>query len=243
MHPLSAAELLTLWEQGLAQPPYERALSLLARACPETSADALARLSIGQRDNLLLTLREWTFGSQLPGSAACPNCREALDVMFDAAEIRAEPSTPVEHVELAYADFQVQFRLPNSLDLAAISQLQETDSRRQQLLDRCLVKIERASQPVQSSDLPPELLDGISEQMARADPQADVELALNCPNCGHAWHVSFDIVSFFWAEINAWAWRLLLEIHHLASRYGWRESDILALSPWRRKVYLDMIGV
>ena len=78
--------------------------------------------------------------------------------------------------------------------------------------------------------------------MARADPQADVTFSITCPACGHAWQAIFDIVSFFWREVNAWSYRLLYEVHLLASAYGWREADILAMSPWRRQCYLEMTG-
>jgi hypothetical protein len=52
----------------------------------------------------------------------------------------------------------------------------------------------------------------------------------------------FDIVPYLWTEINAWAMRLLREIHSLATAYGWREADILAMSAVRRHWYLEMIG-
>ena len=41
---------------------------------------------------------------------------------------------------------------------------------------------------------------------------------------------------------DAWALRTLAEVHRLASAYGWREQDILALSPARRQLYLGMVG-
>jgi hypothetical protein len=56
MQPLSAWELLTVWEQGLAKPPVQRALMLLAAASPGESLDELAGLSIGQRDGRLSRL-------------------------------------------------------------------------------------------------------------------------------------------------------------------------------------------
>jgi hypothetical protein len=31
------------------------------------------------------------------------------------------------------------------------------------------------------------------------------------------------------------------EVHLLASAYGWRESDILAMTPWRRQLYLELV--
>jgi len=78
--------------------------------------------------------------------------------------------------------------------------------------------------------------------MSEIDPQADTKLSLVCPSCEHAWQADFDIISFFWREIDAWAQRTLLEVVYLASAYGWREADILNMSPWRRHFYLGALG-
>src|SRR5215212_4607648 len=88
MRALSAVDLLDVWERGLAQPPSRRALLLLAAASPTTSLEALADQSIGQRDAALLTLREWTFGSQLVSLATCPACGATVELGFDVADIR-----------------------------------------------------------------------------------------------------------------------------------------------------------
>jgi hypothetical protein len=76
--------------------------------------------------------------------------------------------------------------------------------------------------------------------MAEADPQADVQLNLSCPQCAAAWSAPFDIEAFLWTEIAAWAGRTLQEVHGLARAYGWREQDILSLSATRRRIYLEM---
>jgi hypothetical protein len=78
--------------------------------------------------------------------------------------------------------------------------------------------------------------------MAEADPQADIQLAISCAACSHHWRTTFDIVSFFWSEIEVWARRLLCEVHILASAYGWHEREILGLGPVRRQLYLEMLG-
>lgn len=77
--------------------------------------------------------------------------------------------------------------------------------------------------------------------MAQLDPQGDIQLTLACPKCSHEWLSPLDIVSYLWREINTWAGRTLNEIHLIASAYGWREADILALSPRRRQTYLELI--
>ena len=94
---------------------------------------------------------------------------------------------------------------------------------------------------IAAAELPAQVWTAIAQRLAEADPQADVQLAMACPKCQHAWKTPLDIVSYFWSEIDAWAARLLHEIHTLASAYGWREAEVLALSPWRRRAYLELI--
>jgi hypothetical protein len=245
MYALTASELLSAWERGQGQSATERALILLSAACPDTPADVLARLSLGQRDRLLLSLREWLFGPTLVSLARCPACDEQLELSFRVADIRApEAETrPGDAHSLSVSGYEVSFREPNSLDLAAVTHEQDVETGRRLLLERCLLQA-RAGETEESlsvAELPPEVIESVVEGMAHADPQADVQLALNCPRCGHAWQEAFDILSFFWTEIGVWAARILREVHTLARAYGWREADILEMHPRRRQVYLEMV--
>ena len=244
MRALSASELLGVWERGLAQQPIQRALTLLSAAFPQTPPDVLAKLSIGQRDACLLTLREWLFGSNLVSLARCPNCGARLELTFNVADIRvASKAEGVnETLSLSIAEYDVCFRLPNSLDLAAITSHDEATTTRQLLLERCLIAAHQKGEPRLAHQLPAEIVDAIAQQMSQADPQADVQLDLTCPACNHQWQATFDIVSFFWSEIHTWAYRILGEVHTLARAYGWSEAEILALTPWRRQFYLEMVS-
>lgn len=238
---LPARELLRAWELGLSQLPPERALTLLAAADPETSHAALAQLSIGQRDARLLALREQTFGRRVVALATCPACDHPLELDFLTSDIQAEPRAGERgDLTLEIDGYHVSFRLPDSRDLLALAQSDSGDERRQ-LLERCLVAVEREGQEVSSGELPASVVAAVNETMATADPQADVELALCCPGCEHNWLASFDVFAFFWDELTAWAQRLLQEVHLLASIYGWSEADILAMSALRRRLYLEMI--
>jgi hypothetical protein len=243
MRALSAGELLTVWEHGVSQRPSQRALSLLAVACAdEAPPGQLARLSLGQRDGRLLNLRQRTFGPHLAAISACPACSQVLEFTVNAADIRIAPaSQPAETIALAYADYELQFRLPDTLDLATMDPSADRQTNSQHLLRRCVTSARRASAEIPAEDLPPEVVAAVSERMAEADPQADVQLDLACPQCEHRWHSPFDIVSFFWSEIHALALRLLNDVHALASAYGWSEAAILALAPARRQAYLDLI--
>jgi hypothetical protein len=243
MHALSASELLEAWERGFSQPPLQRALTLLAAACSDIPLEVLEQLSLGQRDARLMVLREWTFGPQLVSLATCPGCQERLELAFNLADFRVVPAAePGETLSLNVGGFALRFRLPNSQDLAVVVDQSNVATTRQVLFERCLLTAHHDGQQRSANQLPPHVVDAIVEYMAQADPQVDIQLSLVCPQCGHQWQVAFDIASYFWDEINAWANRILREVHILASRYGWSERDILALSPWRRQFYLDMVN-
>jgi hypothetical protein len=243
MHTPSATELLEVWEQGQAQRPVERALALLAFALPDQPPDALARLSIGRRDDYLLELRERIFGPRFISVAACPACGDRLELDFTAADVRvAPPDTQPDLLALNIDDYQIRFRLPNSLDLAVLAGTPDLRDTQYALLQRCMDDVQRGGDRIQPEGLPERVIDTVIEHMATADPQADVQLALTCPACGQRWNELFDIVSFLWIEIDAWAARTLRDIHTLALHYGWHEADILAMSAWRRQIYLGLLG-
>lgn len=241
---LPARELLHVWEQGLSQPLPQRALTLLAAACPDTPPVTLAGLSIGRRDAQLLALREQTFGPRIVALATCPACGNPLELDFGTADIQAGPGNGAgESVSLDLEGYHVAFRLPDSTDLLALEleRAGSADNGQRQLLQRCLLTAQRAGQEVPAGELPAPVVAAISEVMGQTDPQADVELALRCPACEHAWTAPFDVLRFFWNELTTWAQRLLQEVHLLASAYGWCEEDILAMSALRRRLYLEMI--
>jgi len=250
MRALSAPELLSVWEWGGGQPAAQRALALLAAACPDISHDALVGLSIGRRDALLLTLREWAFGPQLVSVASCPGCDERLELSFGVSDIRVAAASGQlpdgeaanEPLLVSVGGVEVRFRLPNSLDLSAVAGSQDVAATRRWLLERCVVSALQDGQQADLDQLPAEVTEAIAARMDEADPQANVQLALSCPICGHEWQATFDIVSFFWNEIETWAYRTLRQVHRLASAYGWSQADILALSPWRRQFYLDLVS-
>lgn len=242
MRTLAATELLDLWEQGVNQPPVQRALALLAAACPELTPDELADLSIGRRDARLLALRQQIFGPHLTAVAGCPRCGEQLELSVDAADLRRSTPPASDELTLTAGDDTLRVRLPTSRDLMALAGSGDLATARQILLDRCLLEFRRGEAALPADYLPVELAEQIAARIAEADPFADVQLALTCPVCGHAWQAPFDITVFLWIELDAWAQRMLREVHQLAVAYGWREADILALSPRRRQCYLEQIG-
>lgn len=251
MRAIADQDLLNVWELGLGQHPLDRALSVLAAVAPRLSWDgpapsrqALAQLPLGERDRRLMAVYERIFGSQLDSQARCPACQSAAEFVLDMAELWTSPCSPGPDGLLTLVDggYGLVFRLPDSFDLAAVARLPSLAAARQALVERCIVSAAYEGASVDAAALPERILHLMAAEMARCDPQADVELALACPNCGQQYTMLFDVESFLWTKIDALARRLLREVDALAQAYGWREADILALPAARRQAYLEMVS-
>jgi hypothetical protein len=243
MRSLSATELLGVWERSLAQPPTHQALAVLAAACPDSSWKELAELPIGQRDRGLLSLREVLFGSQLTMVSRCPACGEPLEFALRVSDLQGHDvqAPPGRSWAMDVEGYSVTFRLPASCDLLALPPGEGPATLRHRLLARCVLDARDASgEKVSAELLPSHVAAAIAREMAVADPGADVELDLTCPACEHRWQAVFDIAGFLWKEIQAWAQRALRDVHCLARAYGWREADVLALTPTRRQIYMEL---
>lgn len=241
----SAAKLLNVWENGFSRSPADRAIGLLEAVYPEQPKEALAGLSIGERDVRLLQLREALFGSRMTSTTRCPRCSERLEWESDVADLLVPApgigTDRADTLDVTVGTCRIRFRLPNCGDLSALSGQRDAAVMRERLLERCLIEASTVdAEPLQWGQLPEAALQAMVEEMEHADPQSNLQINLTCPVCGHGWEAAFDIVSFLWAEINGWAKRTLRTVHLLARSYGWREADILAMSPTRRQIYLEM---
>lgn len=246
MNPLSDHDVLRIWETGQNQHPLDRALTMLRAASAEVTRKELAKLTIGQRDRRLFDLFEANFGPTLRSCAVCPRCNQRVEFTMSAIDLKLEP--PVDSDcekdlhELTTGSTRIRFRLPDSTDLAATTTC-EPGARRQVVALRCIVDVAVGGKTVSVRRLTSRIMDKLSEQMARSDPQADILVGLDCPACSYRWELAFDIATFLWNEISICARRLLKHVHILAAAYKWREADILAMSTTRRRFYLDEVDV
>lgn len=233
----AAGALLEAWEQGLGASPTGRALRLLAAAHPGTQAERLAGLTIGERDVALLELHAALFGDRVEALGTCPACGVELDVSFDVTGLLASlPAAGAGEREVVLGGYAATVRPPTSADVLAVLGEGVNEDAVARLLERCVTRAAGAA----AYDVPVALLDRVAEEVAAADPAARIEIGLACEDCGHRWAEVLDVAGFVWAEVGAWARRTLRDVHLLARAYGWREADILALTPRRRAAYLQL---
>lgn len=241
---LSAADVLWLWEWGRDRHPVDRALLMLSASDVEASIEALDRLTVGQRDARLLDLRIATLGDRFDAVAECPRCAASLEFPVRAGELREPAQLPEGNPPIVFEDAGLRLRLrrPDSRDLARIAALPATVDAGRALLRDCILSAEPAGGAADIDALPPDVLAQIPARIAASDPQSDLSFDLQCAACGHRWPLLFDIAAFFWSEIEMLAQRLLREVDALARAYGWREAEILSMTPARRRLYLELVA-
>jgi hypothetical protein len=239
----SASELLAGWERARGVLPSQRGLALLPLVTPEGSSDEVRELSVGGRDALLIDLREAVFGPAVVAQDACPRCAQDIELDFDLRDVRVGgvPGDPSPRT-VVLDGYEATVRPPTVLEVIASVRDTDLDGTRAALLEHAVIAARHDGVLVGAEELPPGLVALIDVELAAMDPQADVELDLVCPYCGQTWEALFDIAGFLWTELAAWAGRLLTDVHVLASAYCWSESDVLALSPVRRRFYLEAVG-
>ena len=236
-----ANELLGAWERGLTQSRARRAVTLVGAALAELGEDEVLALPIGRRDATLLALRRRLFGRSITVVAHCPACGETVESTFDLDTVDVNHVAP-DGVSCVEADgYLIAFRVPTSADLLALAESPPHLPLRSSLLARCVTGVRRPDGSAADSDaLSAPAVAAVAAEMAALDPQADVQLTLSCPACDMRWNAPFDIADLLWTELHAWARRTLHDVHTLAWAYGWREAEVLAMSPMRRQIYLEL---
>jgi hypothetical protein len=210
------------------------------------------KLCIADRDLLILYMRILTFGPHIWGLVNCPNndCGKQMDISFDLTSIRMPQGRTAndfhwdeyQHLSKKY-DFS--FREPNGEDQELISHMvsDEPYSALLALLSRCIVSLNGAtgiSENVLRS-FSREVIMGIEEIIASKTMSFDWDIALTCPECNRPFLSQIDICEYFWEELRICQSDLWKEVHTIAFYYHWPEKEILSLSRWKRKLYLNQI--
>lgn len=227
----------------------------------ETAGEALARaLLVGDREYLVLKLREMTFGARVSAVLNCRGCRAPMDVTFSLGEVGVErrpASSRFFRAELTpAASFEdgrgverreVEFRLPTGEDqeeAAAASTDGEAAA-----LERLLARLVRPAGGEDGGEsgasfaarLPAAARAEIEGHMARVAPAVELDLDGVCPECEETFETAFDLTAFFAAEMQNNLRSLESAVHLLAFHYHWSEGEILSLTRRKRQRYVEMI--
>ncbi len=242
MPSLSATQIVRLWELGNRITPVGRSLIILMIAYPNMEQGLLEILPIGDRNRYLFEVCGSTFGDRLNGFMPCSKCRERVEFEVSISDILTVCSSHSGPSKLLIDGFEVSYRLPDSCDLASLQDYDNFEVARLALLKRCIIQAYNSDIIVQPEEFPKEVMTLVETAISEADPLAEVLFDLECLGCGNRWPAEFDITTFLWDQISAFAQRLLIEVHTIARTYGWSEEEILSMSSTKRQFYLELIG-
>ena len=225
-------------------------------------AEVVKGLLVGDREYLLVRLRQMAFGPEVEAVWRCTNdhCRKPMDISFSLAELSIERKTVAERffthkfslvdsgVEAESAglgDCEVKFRLPTGADQEALAATFNADPTAAiyQLLARCLQSGSggRSHDAAEVAQWPEAARHELCGAMERLAPQVSIELDLTCPECRTSFGADFDFTTYFLAEMTANARRLECEVHLLARHYHWSEQEILSLTRKKRRRYIELL--
>jgi len=238
----TAAVLLRAWESGAAAAPDDRATSLLHSLGAVAAGVRADELTVGQCDARLFELRRAMFGEMLEAVATCPACQAEVEVTVALGDVQPPVRDgPVPPLTVQADGYTLVCRIPRNEDLRALARSTGEVTLRD-LLERCVLEASSpGGSPVAPHELPEATVEAIAEALAESDPGAQTALLIRCP-CGSEWVDELDIRSVVWSDLTEWVGRVLTEVHQLARAYGWSEPDILEMSGWRRRWYLEAAG-
>ncbi len=257
LRPVTGADEAFLAEAAAQLMPAEWATEVLARCItrlgpygPPTAAH-LRALTVGDREALLLQLRRATLGDRMDCTVDCPDkpCGQRMDLALEVGDLLLPPyPDPQPAYEEAFredgATWRVEFRLPTGLDQEEVARSASTaEEGARMLLARCVDGIRVSGRRRNGTgDLPPAVSQRISAAMAERDPQGELLLDLSCPACGRAFASMLDTAQYLRRELTGLSEQLYREVHLLAFHYHWAEQDIMAMTPRRRRRYLELIA-
>jgi hypothetical protein len=178
-----------------------------------------AALDLPIADAAVLELQAYVeaFGATADCVVACEACGQELDVAVPLAELDTAGGG-----EAAVGGLTV--RAPTTRDL-----LEARDA--DDLLARCVT----GGVPVDPALR--DAVDAAAEELAGA---AAIVVRTSCPECGAEISAPLDPALLLWDRVTAAVPVALGEVAELALAFGWSEEQVLALTPVRRRAYLEL---
>jgi hypothetical protein len=216
---------------------------------------ALVRdLCIGDRDYLVLKLREATFGARLLHVLHCTHasCGAKLDLDLVIADfpVHARPSQPRHHLRRDGHDgallHEIEFRVPRGRDqeLVAAQPSSSPEALRDLLLASCVTRVTcgDGGGELPFAALPVTSKQALADAIEEAAPWVDLRLELECPECARPFEAWFDPVAILLGEVGLGRAAFEREIHLLALHYHWSLAEILQLTRPRRQRFLRLLA-
>jgi hypothetical protein len=224
-------------ERGVADVTTQSVVNLLSRLVqwPADAQATTSELAAPDRDRLLATIYERTFGKRIESTAVCTACASPFDLGFSLDDLRAALDHSADSSTtraLPDGTFRtaggMRFRLPTAQEEIDAGLLPPEEGRRT-LASRCILEGQ------------PDSLDELESAIEEVAPVLDLDIATACPECGAGQFVRFDVQFYLLRAIRQERAQLSQEIHRIASAYGWGLDEILGLERSERRALAELI--
>jgi hypothetical protein len=208
--------------------------ALLAACATPPDGTHWCRRPVGERIGALLgLLRESDGRDSIALALRCTACDAPLEFELPHAALSGL-SAAADPIEVPRAGCEpLTLRVPTGDDLRAWRE--RRPATRAQAVQAMLASLRVAGEPRPGDDAL------AADALAGADPLVAFSAACTCPGCGNTMEQEIDLEGLALMRLASRQRALLCEVHALASRYGWTEHEILALTPARRAKYLALI--
>lgn len=219
----------------------------------------IRKMPVGDRNFLVLKLREITFGNKIDAVIQCPDadCNKKMDISFllsnlpvkylnDGIQYHNYTVKNKNHLKQFPVEITFEYRLPNGEDqeLLAKDVLKNEKEAVEKLLARCVFKINGKQKDIKSTieSLPKTILSELENEIKRVSPGIETRIEAICPECFKKFEFEFNIAEWFINEMTYNTDIFFRQTHLIAFYYKWTEREILLLERSRRIKYAEMIS-
>lgn len=201
--------------------------------------DVISRLTVADRQYLMLRLAALLNGEQMWLEVDCGHCVQPFDIELQRCDLPVKPAgDSFPEVTLHMENWEIKARVPTGQDQEAISQCEEGEALRT-LLQHCICSVNGEPPHADFSRLLTEAeIKVIDEALDEVAPAVCDRLQVTCPECNTEQNALLD----HYANIGLNEYFFYDEIHTLASHYHWSEGEILDLPRSQRRRYLQLIN-
>jgi hypothetical protein len=228
------AAMLTAWEAAAGLVPLARGPALVFR---QTDPFDALDLTLGEVAQRAVQEHLDTFGEVVDVTVTCQRCGQVLELALSLTDVVGADIGDDGGQWSAVDGADLMVRSPTTRDMLAASKDPGADAT---LLERCVRDRDGHRVPVDSLTVAQR--DAVDTDLERRNAAAAVVLRADCASCGADVTAALDPGVLLWQQVQAAAPILLTEIAALASAFGWTEDAVLALSPARRRAYLDLVA-
>jgi len=200
--------------------------------------------TLNRRLQGLLAVTIATRGAHLDVTVTCAAaaCGALMDIPLELHAFRAADDPPEVYCRVDESR-ELRLRVPTGADqLRWLRELQPAECTLDYAgIARELVTALDEGPPAADWCLPTTWLPAIEAALEDTDPLTSLELNTQCPHCGDAVTIPFDLEAALLHLLAGEQPRVLDEIHCLAVVYHWSEPEIMALPVARRRQYLRRI--